>query len=218
MNTKKRRFYAFMLKEKTKNFFALVSYVFLIIYLFQINIPFIFKLIIPFILFFLGCFYTTIGNTIFERDDRSLLNIMVEIKKIFNEIIMFLPILGIEFLIDYFFIIGDSKNQTDIIEAVYKAPIFISIYVVIFAPIYEELLFRFLPYKCIKNKTLYIIISAFVFAGSHVVNDPNPFYYIWSYLPTSLYFGYRYFKTKDLLVTISLHSFNNLIATLIILF
>ena len=48
----------------------------------------------------------------------------------------------------------------------------------------------------------------------HVVNDTNAFYNIWFYLPNALYLGYRYYKTNDLLVTISIHSLNNLLATL----
>lgn len=145
-------------------------------------------------------------------------NIIKEVKKIAKEIIMSIPILLIDGLITSYIIIGESTNQTSVIESFYKSPVFSAIDVTIIAPIIEEVIFRLLPYKFIKNKGLYIIVSAVVFAAMHVISDPNPFYYIWSYMIISLYLGYRYYKTKDIRVTIAIHSFSNLIATLILIF
>ena len=128
---------------------------------------------------------------------------------------MFIPILLISDCVISFIMVGQPANQTSLDKAFYEAPIFNSILSIIIGPIIEEFIFRFLPYRFIKNKTLYIIVSTVVFAAMHVVNDPNPFYYIWFYMMRPLYYGYRYHKTKDILVPLSMHSLNNLVATLL---
>lgn len=53
------------------------------------------------------------------------------------------------------------------------------------------------------------------FAAMHVIHDPNPFYYIWFYMIKPLYWAYRYHKTKDIYVTICMHSFSNFIAIIL---
>lgn len=131
---------------------------------------------------------------------------------------MFIPFLLISECVISFIMIGEPANQTKIEESFYETLIFNSIYVVIIGPIIEEFIFRFLPYSFIKNKKLYVIVSAVIFAAMHVINDSNPFYYIWFYILGALYYSYRYYKTKDIWVTISLHSFNNLIALFLFLF
>lgn len=127
---------------------------------------------------------------------------------------MFIPFLFISTLAISLILIGEPANETHINESFGDAVIFNTILLIFIGPIYEEFIFRLLPYKFIKNKTLYIVISALIFAGIHVINDTKAFYNIWFYLPTALYLGYRYYKTNDLLVTISIHSLNNLLATL----
>lgn len=152
----------------------------------------------------------------FERKENHK-NILQNIKTIFREVLMFIPILIIANLISSFIVIGEPANQTAIYEKLYETPIFYSINVILIGPIMEELIFRFLPYKFIRNEKMYIIVSSVIFAALHVVNDINPFYYIWFYLPTSLWYGYRYCKTKNILATISIHSFNNLFALVLYL-
>lgn len=48
----------------------------------------------------------------------------------------------------------------------------------------------------------------------HVIDDPNPFGHIWFYMIDSFYYGYRYYKTNDIWVPISMHGFNNTISFL----
>ena len=128
---------------------------------------------------------------------------------------MFIPIFIITICITSFIMVGQSANQTSIDESFYEAPIFNSILAIIIGPIIEEWIFRFLPSKFINNRTLYIIVSTVIFATMHVIDDPNAFYYIWFYMMRPLYYAYRYHKTKDILVPISMHSLNNLVATLL---
>ena len=114
--------------------------------------------------------------------------------------------------------VGQPENQAVLDMVFYEAPIFNSILSFIIAPIVEEFIFRFLPYRFIKNGNLYIIVSTVVFAAMHVINDSNPFYYIWFYMMKPWYYGYRYHKTRDIFVPLSMHILNNLIATLLFVF
>lgn len=212
-----RRFFKFMMKEKTRKFFAFAFYV-----------SFIAGLIedLPWALEFICCIiregsiiaYLWCWGKMPKRNRKRGKNIIQEVRKIAKEIVMFIPFLLISECVISFIMIGEPANQTKIEESFYEALIFNSIYVVIIGPIIEEFIFRFLPYSFIKNKKLYVIVSAVIFAAMHVINDSNPFYYIWFYILGALYYSYRYYKTKDIWVTISLHSFNNLIALFLFLF
>ena len=78
----------------------------------------------------------------------------------------------------------------------------------------EETIFRYLPHQFIKNKKIYIIVSAFIFSMMHCTGSFNELIYIPMYLPSSLYFAYKYYKTEDVFVTIAMHSFINFIAVI----
>lgn len=224
MNTKIERFFTFIMKEKTRNFFAFAFYILFIVMSMEIDLPFAVEIICFIFLMFieiLGCmvYMCEWANNICERNRGKLgKNIINEIKKIGKEILMFIPVLLISDCVISFIMVGQTANQTSLEKSFYEAPIFNLIFTIIIGPIIEELIFRFLPYRFIKNKTLYIIVSTVVFVAMHVLNDPNPFYYIWFYMMRPLYYGYRYHKTKDILVPFSMHSLNNLVAMLLFLF
>ena len=224
MNTKIWRFFTFIMKEKTRKVFAFTFYVCFIVMSMEINLP----LALEIICFIFLMFITLFGYTVYMSEwmdkmydkNRGKLgkNIIQEIKKIAKEILIFIPILIMTQCITSFIRVEQPANQTSLEQSFYEAPIFNSVFAIIIVPIIEEFLFRFLPYKFIKNKNLYIIVSTIVFAAMHVVNDPNPFYYIWFYMMRPLYYGYRYHKTNDILVPITMHSLNNLVATLLFVF
>jgi len=224
MNTKIERFFEFILKEKTRNFLAFVFYILFIVTLTQIGLPLILEIICSIVLLFIALLGCTIymndwTDKLFEKTKGKLGKVIIEeFKKISKEIFMFIPILLISKCITSFILVGQPANQIAIEESFSKSPIFVSISAIIIAPIMEEFVFRLIPYRFIKNKTLYVIISSIIFAAMHVVNDTNPFYYIWFYMIRSLYYGYRYHKTKDILVPITMHSLNNLISTLLLVF
>ncbi len=188
---------------------TLIAYVFSILilsgFISSNIIRFLFQLIISSIS--IHYFYFLLGCKISNFDE-----LKTEMKIIAKELFMFIPIFIICTLFRTFVIVGTPKNQLELEEIFTQiSPVMFFIICVIICPIEEEFICRFLPYNFIKNKLFYIIISAVVFAGIHVVDDPNPLYYITAYMINALYYGYRYSKTKNLLVTISLHSFNNLI-------
>jgi len=217
------RFFDFVLKERTRNFVAFIWYCYFVIYFFGINLPIILDIIITSIFIISSIFVCIyIINYIDEMFNRNMgiirKKLLEEVNKISKELLMFIPIYLISNFIVSLIIVGEPANQSAFIKELKEFPIIVSISSIIIAPITEEIIFRFLPYKFIKNEILYIIISALIFAAAHVVKDPNPFYYILCYIIRSFYYGYRYYKTKDLWVTMSMHCFNNIIATMSILF
>lgn len=219
MNTKIGRFFTFIMKEKTQKFFAFAFYISFIVIV--IDLPLALDFIL---LMFISLLYCTscISERLNKRYKRSNLqlrkSIIQKIRKIVKEILKFIPILLISNCIISFICVGQPANQTSIEKSFYEAPISNSIVIIITGPIIEEFVFRFLPYNFIKNKILYIIVSTVVFAAMHVLNDPNPFYYIWFYIIGSFYYAYSYHKTNDILVTVSMHSLNNLVETLLFVF
>lgn len=221
MNTKRERCFSFIKKEGTQVFLAFVFYVSVIVRLMQRNLPAMLveiSFIVQMFIILFSCVVYMPGwiKKIFERNRKRLgKNIIQSMQKCVKEIGMFIPVWLIVNFIITFVMIGETANDTSIATSFYDAPILNSIILIIIGPIIEEIIFRFLPYKFIKNKTLYIIVSSVIFAAMHVRNDENSLYYIWFYMMTSLYYGYRYHKTKDIWVTISIHSFDNFIATLL---
>lgn len=220
----KERFITIIKKDKTKAFFAFIFYVFSIIWMAGVELP---KLPIIIILFIVICgislaayivYIQEFVDIVYEKNyGKDKNNIIKELKKIAKEIIIYLFIAEIYNYAVSKFIEGTPVNQTSVVETLKEKPISSVIIILITGPILEEFAFRFLPSRFIKNEILYIVISGIIFAGIHVVNDTNPFTYIWLYLPDALYFGYRYYKTKDILVPISLHMCNNFIATVLLL-
>lgn len=170
-------------------------------------------------------FFYIIQNNILEYDYekyRSFINkknawenILKEIKSIAKEILKFIPIFIIGFIVYHVIIPGDSVNETKIDAALLQNPIE-SIWTIVITPFYEEMFFRYFPRKFIKNDVIYIIISSVIFAGLHVIHDPRWYIFIWAYMINSVYFGYKYLKTNDILVTMSLHSFNNFLSVLLL--
>ena len=219
MDTKVERFFEFIKKDKTKNSLAFAFYILFIITI-SIDLPLILGFICStsaIIVAILGCFIYMIDfieKKVFEqREEKMVERIKIEVKKIIKEIVMFIPVLLISIYTISFLMVGEPINESNINESFYHAPILNSIFIIIIGPIIEEYIFRVLPYKFIKNKIAYMVVSTVVFAAMHVVSDTNPFNYIWFYMIRPFYYSYRYQKTEDIWVTISLHSFSNLIAT-----
>lgn len=222
--------YGFIMSEKVRNFLAFLIYVLFIVGIcINPDSPIEFYLFI--ILMILFVIYASLSlfdhmeniseNYYFlerkEKLNRVFCKIKAEFRKIAKEILKFIPIIiinGIVTSLVLTFVNVNPENETNINELLIDSPIKYSLLCIIIAPIEEELIFRLLPSKFIKKKIPYIFISAIIFAALHVINDPNAFYYVFVYMIDSLYYSYRYYKTKDIWVTISLHSLNNLIAVL----
>ena len=208
------RIFSKLTVDRTKEILAFVLYSLFIITLLEIQLP----LAVDIIIGALMSIITLIFYCYFERwlletiCDTTLKDVGKEIVKIIKEIGMFFIFSCVTNFLLSAFIIGEPENQTQVVNSFYQAPIINSIMIIVIGPIFEEFIFRYLPYQFISNKKIYVIVSAVIFASMHVVDDSNALYYVWAYIGDALYFGYRYYKTKDLRVTMSIHIFNNAFA------
>jgi membrane protease YdiL (CAAX protease family) len=112
------------------------------------------------------------------------------------------------------------ENEQAIREALNINPLFIVISSVIIAPLLEEILFRKTLFDIIKNKNAYIIISGLVFGSFHIIGIGESLYswlYVIPYASLGVAFAYTYVKTNNLITSICLHSFHNLITVVQIL-
>ena len=69
--------------------------------------------------------------------------------------------------------VGSNANQDSLNESMFKYPLIVAVFSVVFAPIVEELVFRFTLFKSVakKNKILAYILSIFTFAGIHFISS-----------------------------------------------
>lgn len=110
---------------------------------------------------------------------------------------------------------NESLNRTILDElTIYAIPT-----MVIFGPICEEIIFRLSFKKIFKNKYLFIVLSALLFGGAHVIGTSGiELLYIIPYGALGAAFAYIYIKTKNILCPILAHVIHNLICILLILF
>ena len=114
--------------------------------------------------------------------------------------------LGVESSVD------NLQNQLIIMEMLQRAPLTMAAYIVLFAPILEELLLRgifFQSFGSIANRGkrwLLLVLSAFVFGSLHSL----PMHYDFLlYFAMGLVLGAAYLHTKDLKYPILIHMVNN---------
>ncbi len=105
-----------------------------------------------------------------------------------------------------------AKNQQTIVETFTKYPIYMYFAAVVFAPIIEELVFRFALRKIIfKLDILYILLSGLFFGYMHVAGSTTwqEFIYIIPYAVPGVIFAYVYTKCNNIFVPICLHFLHN---------
>lgn len=125
--------------------------------------------------------------------------------------------LVIELLIGMFcnFIVGDiADNQSALMEMTNK--LYLIFGSILYAPIVEEILFRGILRKFIKNKYVFIIMSSILFGLMHVIGSESliQYVYILYYGVSGLYLSYVYTKFNNLSFCIFIHFFMNFFATL----
>lgn len=147
-------------------------------------------------------------------------------KKIFfTYIMMYLTILVVNPIISYLTQSDQSQNQALIVESLKVNPIFIILSAVIMAPLVEEIVFRGVLYRKIRNANRYMIaiaVSAVSFGLMHVLQSilernfiDLPFIIV--YVILGVFFTKIYEETGKLSNAIILHFINNVIGILAIL-
>ena len=119
---------------------------------------------------------------------------------------MLMAVLGMESSVD------NLRNQRMVMEMLQRAPLTMSAYILLFAPVLEELLLRgifFQSFGSIENRGkrwLLLVLSAFVFGSLHGL----PVHYDFLlYFAMGLVLGAAYLHTKDLKYPILIHMVNN---------
>ena len=128
---------------------------------------------------------------------------------------MLMAALGVESSVD------NLRNQRMVMEMLQRAPLMMTAYIVLFAPVLEELLLRgifFQSFGSIENRGkrwLLLVLSAFVFGSLHSL----PVHYDFLlYFAMGLVLGAAYLHTKDLKYPILIHMVNNALGLAGVLF
>ncbi len=145
-------------------------------------------------------------------------NFSVYIKFVLSRIgIMFVAVIILNLIVMTICNIGSSANQ----EAIEALPKWYSIpMAVIWAPIVEEILFRGVLRRVIRNNTAFIIVSAIVFGFLHTIVEATIFNMIVMAIPYATiggFLAYMYTKTNNICSNISGHAIYNFIGALLTL-
>lgn len=122
-------------------------------------------------------------------------------------------------LVLYYTVGSIASNETNVRQMIFNSPLLMGISFGIFAPIVEELIFRY-PYKEAKtNKFLKFIIYTLVFAFAHIVGDLSltGILYIIPYTFLSTGIGYSFYKTDNIYTSMIAHIFNNTFTIIILI-
>lgn len=130
-----------------------------------------------------------------------------------------------------FYIVGSNNlqsplNQKTLVMVISEYPIFMFLSTVIFAPIVEEIVFRFAIFKPLSqiNKPMAYIISSFIFGFLHIsisfigLHNFNEIYNLPLYMIPGFVLAYVYDKTNKLATSILAHMLTNYVGFLLIIF
>lgn len=110
-----------------------------------------------------------------------------------------------------------ANNQIALQNSFNSNPVFIAILAMFYAPIAEELMFRGVFRKFIKNKKLFVIVSGVVFGLMHVIDDSKTlaeFSYVFIYSILGIYLAGIYAKTNNLCTNIFMHFMQNTLSVI----
>ena len=107
-----------------------------------------------------------------------------------------------------------SPNESQIRNEIQNSPLFMLFTCSIFAPIFEEMVFRNSLHKVVKKKWLFIFLSGFTFGLLHVIGSYSSildFLYIIPYGAMGSAFAYLLTKTENITLPILVHMIHNTI-------
>jgi len=105
-----------------------------------------------------------------------------------------------------------AQNEQAVREMLGIVPLYMLFTTVIYAPLTEEIICRKIIRDFIKSKWAYIIVSALIFGGAHVLLNIETFWdllYIIPYGTLGGAFAYMFYRTKNLLTPITIHALHN---------
>ncbi|MFA5459236.1 MAG: CPBP family intramembrane glutamic endopeptidase [Bacilli bacterium] len=116
---------------------------------------------------------------------------------------------------------GTPPNEVAVRDMLTKLPLYTFFGATIFAPLVEELIFRKALFDIIKNKWVYVLMSGFIFGFLHVITSYHHYYELFFIIPygsLGCAFAYLYYKTKNIINPILVHTIHNTGLVLLFLF
>lgn len=104
------------------------------------------------------------------------------------------------------------SNEASVRDMLVGSPFLSTLIIVILSPLLEELIFRQSFYKAFNNKTVFIIISSFLFGAMHITAGFKSFYeffFLIPYMAMGFAFAFTMYKTKSLYPSVIIHIFHN---------
>lgn len=114
---------------------------------------------------------------------------------------------------------GLASNEEANRQLMLQYPIYMVISTMMLAPFIEELTFRGNFKDAFKNKKVFILFTAFVFASVHVLNgitSPLELLYYIPYGALSIAFGKIYMETDNIYTTMVIHSVHNSLSIILL--
>lgn len=205
-----------------KNFFTVIGFVFLTSFIFAICYSIGLKDDLSYLLTYLIMiiFFIFFYKKTLLLELKNLKNdIKGNIPKITIFCISIIVLMYIANIILYN-ITGNIANNEEIVrKTFFESPILMGINIILLGPIVEELTYRY-PFKNDKYPRLLIyIFYSSLFALTHISNITTlteALFFI-PYLLLSLCFGYGFYKTNNIFVSIIIHIMNNLVNIVLLL-
>lgn len=176
---------------------------------------------IPEILYYIVIFTITIS--ICFLDIKKQFKIFISNKKIYIKYILksYLKMFGIVLLCSLPVVLlnnGEQSANQELINGMFRKNL-ISTFIlsVFYAPLIEELIFRYGLSKLIKNKWLFIFISGTLFGALHMIDKLTSIMdilYIIQYSSLGICLAYFYKKTNNIFVSIGIHFLQNFLASI----
>lgn len=113
--------------------------------------------------------------------------------------------------------IDNATNQESLELLFKKMPILVAILSMFYAPIAEELMFRGVFRKFLKNKWLFILISGYTFGIIHVIDDFQSYselLYIFVYGTLGCFLASLYYKTNNICTNMYFHFLQNTLSVI----
>lgn len=105
-----------------------------------------------------------------------------------------------------------SNNEQSIREMISQTPAIAFLFISIFAPFTEELVFRKSFKDALKGKWLFVLTSGLVFGALHIVGNITSLYgllYIFPYSILGSFFALTYYETNNIFSTFLIHFTHN---------
>lgn len=121
-------------------------------------------------------------------------------------------------IINFVFKGGTAANEEAVQSMINYLPWLMLIDAGFIAPFNEEIIFRKTFKDIFKNKWLFVITSALIFGGAHVIGNINnfvDFLYIIPYGALGASFALAYYKSDTVFTSMTVHMFHNTVLVLL---